>query len=125
MDTVLISVPTVWDGNTNTKQDGVDIGTEALKEKEEMRNYLDAGFTVKATTSFVFNNVAYIHYVLERESKVVTECTEKKLQKAKDLLRTLMNNAPNNYVGNVEQGQAKLAKWLQTVADADAFCKEN
>lgn len=68
METVLITVPTIWDGNRNTKQNGHDIALEAIKEQGELRNYLDAGFTVKATTSFVFNNVAYIHYVLERKS---------------------------------------------------------
>ena len=69
MDTVLITVPTIWDANKNTKQHGNDIAIEAVKEQQELRNCLDAGFTVKATTSFVFNDVAYIHYVLERSTK--------------------------------------------------------
>lgn len=124
MDTVLITVPTIWDANKTNKHNGDDVAIAAVKEQKELRNCLDAGFTVKATTSLVFNDVAYIHYVLERESKESAECLEVKLQKAKDLLQTLINNAPNNYVGNVEHGQAKLAKWLQAVADADAFCKE-
>ena len=90
-----------------------------------MRKCLESEFRVAATTSFVFNGVAYIHYVLERAVKDSVEDTEAKLQKAKDLLQTLMDNAPNNYVGNVERAQAKLAEWLQTVADAETFCKEN
>lgn len=125
MDTVLITAPTIWDGNKNIKQNGNEIAIDAIKEKEELRKYLDAGFTVKTITSFVFNDVVYIHYVLERESKDSADAFEAKLQKAKDLLQTLINNAPNNYIGNVEHAQAKLSKWLQTVADADTFCKEN
>lgn len=67
VDTILVTVPTIWDGNKTLKQNGEDIGVAALKEKEDIRKYLDLGFTVKLASPFVFNGVAYIHYVLERE----------------------------------------------------------
>ena len=67
MDTALITVPTIWDANRNTKQNGKDIAVEAIRAKEELQRHLVAGFSITATTSFVFNDVAYIQYVLERK----------------------------------------------------------
>lgn len=46
VDTILITVPTIWDGNKTLKQNGADISASALKERDGMREYLALGFRV-------------------------------------------------------------------------------
>lgn len=74
MDTVLITVPQIWDEYSDVQVDGVPITEWAAQQKKNLDTLLhEKGYRVKCMTSYIHKEVVMMHYALEREDQVVVQ----------------------------------------------------
>ena len=67
METVITTVPTIWDTNNEPMQNGEPISVAAGKQKALLDKCLhEDGYEVKQHTIFTYGNVVYVHYILVR-----------------------------------------------------------
>ena len=59
-----VMVPTLF-YDENTQQNGESIKTVGLREKAILDNYLSRGWRIKIVTPCLYENVMYLHYVVE------------------------------------------------------------
>lgn len=64
MKTAIIMVPTLFD---NTLKDWPE-GLNPQEQKATLEKLLAEGFQIKIMNDFVFRDIVYTHYVLEKES---------------------------------------------------------
>lgn len=68
METILISVPQMWDPETTNTINGLRIDEWAKQQKDKLDEALQQeGFHVVCMTAYDYKGVEIIHYALERE----------------------------------------------------------
>jgi len=71
--TRILTLPILWEGGRNNTQNGEPIDQIAVRDKQYLEASLQEGFLIKIAAPFTFNNVGYIHYVMERSCSAPIE----------------------------------------------------
>lgn len=72
MDTVLITVPQIWDQHSDVQVDGIPVTKWAAQQEKNLDILLHKeGYQVKCMTSYIHKEVVMMHCALEREDQVV------------------------------------------------------
>lgn len=83
MDTVLITVPQIWNQHSDVQVDGIPVAEWAAQQKKNLDILLHKeGYYVKCMTSYIHKEVVMIHYTLEKEEPIILqggryECSDK------------------------------------------------
>ena len=74
METILITVPQIWDQHSDVQVDGIPIAEWAAQQKKNLDTLLhEEGYYVKCMTSYVHKEVVVIHYALEKEEPIIIQ----------------------------------------------------
>lgn len=68
--TQTIIVPTLFDETTAPKIDGKDVRIAAQLAKQKLDTELAKGWRIVHCNSIIYMDVAYMHYILERDDEI-------------------------------------------------------